>query len=192
MAERSAPDRIAQASPFGGGNPLKGRPSAPGKPGVTIEWIVNATQAEVASFKVNAPVLDAAAAVARRFDGDISFRNGPSRLFLVARDGDRLDALRAAVPPSEGTVIDQSHGRVCLAVEGPRATDTLSKLFAIDFDAGVFKAGTGVATAHHVMFALIYRENDSRFLVFPHRSFARDFLEALAQAAAEYGVEIEL
>jgi heterotetrameric sarcosine oxidase gamma subunit len=192
MADRSEPALMPQASPFGDGNPLHGIATASGKPGVTIEWISNRTQADVAAFTVDDPVLDKAAAVARRFDGDFAFRHGPSRLFVVARDGDRLEALRAAVPADKGAVIDQCHGRICLVVEGPRAADTLSKLFAVDFDARVFKPGTGLATAHHVIFSLIWRENDDRFMLFPHRSFARDMLGALARAAAEYGVEVEV
>jgi heterotetrameric sarcosine oxidase gamma subunit len=162
-----------------------------GAPGISIEWLVNRTQAEIASFEPGDAVLEKASAVARRFDGDLSFAHAANRVFVVARDADLLPALKAAVPHDRAAIIDQSHGRVCLAVEGPQVENVLSKLFAIDFDAHVFKTGTGIATAHHVIFALIYREHDTRFLLFPHRSFARDFLKALIKAGTEYGVEIE-
>ncbi len=162
-----------------------------GAPGISIEWIVNQTQAEIVSFDPGNSVLDIVSAVARRFDGDLSFAHAADRVFMVARDDNRLPALKAAVPSDQAAIIDQSHGRVCLAVEGARVSDVLSKLFAIDFDASAFKSGTGIATAHHVIFALIYRENATRFLLLPHRSFARDFLKALIKAGTEYGVEIE-
>ena len=162
-----------------------------GAPGISIEWIINLTQAEVAAFEPGDAVLEKAVNAARRHDGDPAFQHAANRVFVVARDADLLPELHKTVPATKGAIIDQSHGRVCLAVEGPRVEHVLSKLFAVDFELSVFKTGTGVATAHHVVFALIYRENETRFLLFPHRSFARDFLGALIKAGTEYGVEIE-
>ena len=162
-----------------------------GVPGISIEWIINQTQAEVAGFEAGGAVLEAASAVARRHDGDLSFHHAANRVFVVARDADLLPTLKNTVPHSEAAIIDQSHGRVCLGVEGHHVENVLSKLFAVDFNEGSFRAGSGIATAHHVIFALIYRETSTRFLLFPHRSFARDFLQALIKAGTEYGVEIE-
>ena len=162
-----------------------------GTPGISIEWITNLTQAELASFEPNDAVLAKGNAAARRHDGDFAFQHAANRVFVVARDADLLPALRAAVPSDKAAIIDQSHGRVCLAVDGLRVAEVLSKLFAVDFDLRQFKTGTGIATAHHVIFALIYRETETRFLLFPHRSFARDFLKVLIKAGTEYGVEIE-
>jgi heterotetrameric sarcosine oxidase gamma subunit len=162
-----------------------------GTPGISIEWIPNLTHAEVASFSPNDPVLEKASAVARRHDGDLAFQHAANRVFVVARDTDLIPALKAAVPIDKAAIIDQSHGRVCLAIEGPMVESVLSKLFAVDFDASAFKTSTGTATAHHVIFALIYRETETRFFLFPHRSFSRDFLKALIKAGTEYGVEIE-
>jgi heterotetrameric sarcosine oxidase gamma subunit len=188
---RTEPQTLKIDSPFG----VLLTPDRIGKkdgaPGISIEWLVNQTQAEIASFAPGDSVLEKAVAIARRFDGDLSFAHAANRVFVVARDADLLPALKAAVPIDKAAIIDQSHGRVCLAVEGPCVENVLSKLFAVDFAASVFKNGTGIATAHHVIFALIYRENETRFLLFPHRSFARDFLKALIKAGTEYGVEIE-
>jgi heterotetrameric sarcosine oxidase gamma subunit len=188
---RNEPQSLEIDSPFG----LLLVPDRIGKkdgaPGISIEWLVNQTQAEIASFDPGDAVLEKAAALARRHDGDLAFQHAANRVFVVARDADLLTALKAVVPHDRAAIIDQSHGRVCLAVEGACVEDTLSKLFAVDFDKSAFKNATGIATAHHVIFALIYREHDTRFLVFPHRSFARDFLKALIKAGTEYGVEIE-
>jgi heterotetrameric sarcosine oxidase gamma subunit len=188
---RDEPQSLEIDSPFG----LLLVPDRIGKqdgaPGISIEWIVNQTQAEIASFDPGDAVLEKAAALARRHDGDLAFQHAANRVFVVARDADLLPALKAAVPNHKAAIIDQSHGRVCLAVEGPQVENVLSKRFAIDFDAYVFKTGTGIATAHHVIFVLIYRESENRFLLFPHRSFVRDFLKSLIKAGTEYGVEIE-
>lgn len=162
-----------------------------GTPGISIEWVHHQTQAEIASFVPNDEVLKLAAAAAQRHDGDLSFQHAANRVFVVAKDGDLLPAFARTVSSEFAAIIDQSHGRVCLAVEGFRVEDVLSKLFAVDFDIASFKANTGISTAHHVVFALIYREDKNRFLLFPHRSFARDFLSSLIKAGTEYGVEIE-
>lgn len=188
---RSEPQAGLIESPFG----TLIRPARLGKqdgvPGVSVEWIVNLTQAEAASFEPGDPLLQKVAAIPRRYDGDLSFQYAANRMFVVARDADLLAALQQAMPEAKGAVIDQSHGRVCLAIEGPRVEDVLSKLFAVDFSSAAFKTRTGIATAHHVMMTLIYRQHEQGFLLFPHRSFARDFLGALIKAGAEYGVEIE-
>ena len=188
---RNEPQIIAFDSPFGDALAPARIGKKQGAPGISIEWIPNLTQAEVASFGPADSVLEKASAIARRHDGDVAFQHAANRVFVVARDADSLPALKAAVSSDKAAIIDQSHGRVCLALEGTRAENVLSKLFAVDFDLSAFKNGTGIATAHHVIFALIYRENEIRFLLFPHRSFARDFLAALIKAGTEYGVEIE-
>ena len=188
---RTEPQTIAFDSPFGDLIVPNRIGKKNGAPGISVEWVVNQMQAEVASFEAVDNILEKAANVARRHDGDFSFQNAANRVFVVARDADLLPALQAAIPSDKAAIIDQSHGRVCLAVEGPNVENVLSKLFAVDFDERVFKIGSAIATAHHVIFALIYRENDARFLLFPHRAFARDFLKSLIKAGTEYGVEIE-
>jgi sarcosine oxidase, subunit gamma len=162
-----------------------------GAPGISVEWIINKTQAEIASFETGHTVIGEACAAARRHDGDFAFQHAANRAFIVARDADLMPALKTTVESDKAAIVDQSHGRICLAIEGPSVENVLSKLFAVDFDSDAFKINTGIATAHHVIFALIYREHGTRFLLFPHRSFARDFLKSIIKAGTEYGVEIE-
>lgn len=188
---RSELQTIAVDSPFGSLLTAARIGKQDGAPGISIEWIANQTQAEIASFTAGDAVLEKANSIARRFDGDFVFHHAANRVFVVARDADLLPALKVALPSGKAAIIDQSHGRVCLAVEGLAVEDVLSKLFAINFDISAFSIGKGIATAHHVIFALIYRETETRFLLFPHRSFARDFMKALIKAGTEYGVEIE-
>ena len=188
---RTQTDNITFDSPFGNVLTPARIGNQDGKPGVSIEWIVNLTQAEIASFVPGDTVLEKADTIARRHDGDLVFQHAANRVFVVARDSDLLPALKAVVPTDKAAIVDQSHGRICLAIEGAAVENILSKLFAIDFNAAAFKIGTGISTAHHVIFVLIYRQSETRFLLFPHRSFARDFLKSLTKAGTEYGVEIE-
>lgn len=162
-----------------------------GPAGLSITWEPFRTQAEVAVFDGAAATLEKAAKAAAKADVDARvMHHAASRNFIFAKNADVLAAVRKAVPAAQGAVIDQSHGRVALAVAGPKVEDTLSKLFAVDFHIAAFPAGTGIATAHHVIFALIWRESAERFILFPHRSFARAFLSDLIRAGAEYGVVV--
>jgi heterotetrameric sarcosine oxidase gamma subunit len=183
------------ANPFPGFDPFANAPAASGKPGVLVEWVQCATIAELAVFNATSAdalkLFDTVTTLSARSKTAYSFRHAHNRICIVSQTIDLLDELRNMTPVETGAVIDQSHGRVCLSIEGDHACDTLSKLFAVDFDVRVFKPTTGIATAHHVIFALIYRETETKFLLFPHRSFARDFLGSLMRAAAEYGVEFE-
>jgi sarcosine oxidase subunit gamma len=164
---------------------------ADGAPGVTLQWLPLRTMAEVACFAIDDPLLATAIGATRAKGGAFGFRTGPGRAFVACLHDDMVPQLQSLVPSSRGAVIDQSHGRVAIRIAGPAVEWTLSKLFAVDFDLRAFKPGTGLATAHHVIFALVYRENDEAFTLFPHRSFARDFLGALIRAGEENGIEVQ-
>lgn len=162
-----------------------------GAPGVTLQWLPLRTMAEVACFAIDDPLLQTVIGATRAKGGAFGFRTGPSRAFVACPHDDMVPQLHGLVPQERGAVIDQSHGRVAIRISGPAVEWTLAKLFAVDFDLRAFKPGTGVATAHHVVFALIYRNGEEAFTLFPHRSFARDFLAALIRAGEEKGVEVQ-
>jgi sarcosine oxidase subunit gamma len=186
MADIMFPDH-----PFGAmlADGRSGKPD--GAPGVTVRWQPMRTMAEVACFAVDDPLLSTVIGATRAKGGAFGFRIGPQRAFIACERDDMLAQLASLVPTGRGAVIDQSHGRVAIKVSGPSVEWVLSKLFAIDFDARAFKPGTGIATAHHVVFALIHRETEESFTLFPHRSFARDFLAALVRAGEETGIDIQ-
>jgi sarcosine oxidase subunit gamma len=89
------------------------------------------------------------------------------------------------------SVVDQCDGIALVRVSGPKARDTLCKLFAIDLDARAFLPGdVAVTPAGHVG-ATLWRLDDVQgqavFEIGVHRSFAVDFLTHLGEAAAEFG-----
>ncbi len=123
-------------------------------------------------------------------EGASAFGFAPGR-FLVAADEESVPArLAEALPAAAGTVLDLSHGRTVLRVEGFAAEQVLSKLFALDFRAAAFPLGAGRATIHHQIQALIQRTGERRFDLIVFRSFARSFWTTLCHAAEEYGYEI--
>ena len=186
-------DTLDIASPFADTLAPARHGNPDGLPGVTLARVVNVTQAEIALFgQISGG--DMAGLGLGKSDkpkpaGRILFQTGPRRVFVVDRDKDILPALRKAVGANTGAVIDQSHGRVCLEMAGPRAADALMKLVAVDLDPSACAIGSGLATSHHGLSMLIWRAGSEKFLLFVHRSFARALARALIRAGEEYGLE---
>jgi methylglutamate dehydrogenase subunit D len=162
-----------------------------GAPGVTLTAKPMRTMAEVACFAADDPLLATVIGATRAKGGAFGFRIGPQRAFIACAHDDMIAQLKGLVPPARGAIIDQSHGRVAIRAAGPEVEWMLAKLFAIDFDKRVFRPGTGIATAHHLVFALIHRESETAFTLFPHRSFARDLLQSLIRAGEERGIAVD-
>jgi sarcosine oxidase subunit gamma len=88
-------------------------------------------------------------------------------------------------------VCGQSDGRTIVRVAGLRARDALAKGVPIDLHPGAFKPGDAAVTsvAHiGVHFWQIDALPSYEFCVF--RSFASSFWQWLAEASAEFGVEL--
>ncbi|UUP16060.1 sarcosine oxidase subunit gamma [Nitratireductor thuwali] len=115
---------------------------------------------------------------------------GPGRYLVSSARQGLFETMRAEIDAETGTVTDLSHGRTCIRLEGSACEWVLSKLFAVDFHLTTFPPGTGLATAHHDIFAQIHRSGENRFEIFVFRSFARAFWAALQEAAAETGYEV--
>lgn len=117
---------------------------------------------------------------------------GPDRWLLLTMTGDDLDAqLRAAAEPVGGVVVDQSHGRTVLRIEGAKARDTLAKGTGVDLHPRVFAENTVAQTSlFQLAVSLDRRRGTSSFDVHAMRGFAVHLYEALLQAGGEYGVRV--
>jgi methylglutamate dehydrogenase subunit D len=179
-----------------------GRFGAPGPVGVTLSELQCGSIVQLAAWPGSeGAALDAIRAVTGlTFDlspnagatgeGASAFGFAPGRFLVVDEAEARLDALASAFPKDAGTVLDLSHGRVGIGVEGPKAEWVLSKLFGLDFRQAAFPLGAGKATSHHDISALIQRAGERRFDIYVFRSFARSFWKTLCHAAAETGYEV--
>ena len=119
-----------------------------------------------------------------------AFGFAPGRFLVMADEEGLVEKLGKAFPVEAGTVLDLSHGRTVLRVEGVEAERVMSKLFALDFQIRAFPLGEGRATMHHQIHALIQRTGAQRFDLIVFRSFARSFWTTLRHAAEEYGYEV--
>ncbi len=97
----------------------------------------------------------------------------PSRITLLA------DHLRG-----RGFVCDQSHGRIRIALSGPRAADLLTRGTAVDIDPTAFPVGQSAVTLFGHVSVQLTRTQATRFELTVLRSFAEDLYEMLEHAAA--------
>lgn len=119
-----------------------------------------------------------------------AFQHAPGRWTVIADDAALPEALAKAVGEN-GTVVDLSHGRTVLRIDGAKSRWVLSKLFAIDVHPDALPLQKGLATKHHEIFAQIQRVGEDAFDVIVFRSYARAFWHALRRASEEVGYAVE-
>lgn len=112
--------------------------------------------------------------------------DGPGQWYLV---GDEAMSPAAVKALAEGlgtgvTVIDQSHGRIRIAVEGPVVEDMLARGTGVDL--GHFAVGRATSTLIGHIPAHVTRLSEERFDVMPMRGFAESLWHDFEAMAAEY------
>ncbi|MGF1445498.1 MAG: sarcosine oxidase subunit gamma [Pikeienuella sp.] len=106
--------------------------------------------------------------------------------WLVAGDN---TLIRPDVAPEAGTVLDLSHARTVIRIDGRMARALMARLVAIDLRPGQFEDGTVAATGIEGMgVTLLARAGGIELLVF--RSFAAALWDLMLDTGAQFGVEI--
>lgn len=119
-----------------------------------------------------------------------ALRHAPGRWTVISTEPALAEALARAVG-GNGTVVDLSHGRTVLRIDGEKSRRVLSKLFAVDFGPDAFPLEKGLATRHHEILAQIQRVDADAFDVIVFRSYARSFWHGLTRASEEVGYVVE-
>ena len=120
-------------------------------------------------------------------------RTGPHEFMLIGSGtADRLDALRAHITPDIGALLDLSHARCRVHIEGPHAVATLGKLFALDFRDAAFSVGQLQLSGHHHLPCSLHRLGADSFDMYLLSTYAHGQLESLWDAALEYGVALSI
>lgn len=120
-------------------------------------------------------------------------RSGPLEFLLVGLHAapDRVAQLRAHIPADTGSVLDLSHARVRVRVQGVKAVHALSKLYALDFRPAAFAAGDFKLSGHHHIPCTLHRLDAHSFDLYFLSTYAHGQIAALADAALEYGVSVD-
>jgi len=121
-------------------------------------------------------------------------RSGPFEFLLIGQDdqapSDRVALLRQHVGADIGSVLDLSHARVRVSVQGEKAVDTLSKLYALDFRPAAFAKDSFALTGHHHIPCLLHRLDAQHFHAYFFSTYARGQVGLLEDAALEFGVTL--
>lgn len=116
---------------------------------------------------------------------------GPGRWLVIEPESRDLASLLGQHCPGDvGTVTDLGHARTALRVEGPKVRDLLAKLSILDVDPAVFPPGTCAQTQFGQVGVLLYCRLRDGFDLFLPRSFAVSVLEAVMDAALEFGCRV--
>jgi heterotetrameric sarcosine oxidase gamma subunit len=116
------------------------------------------------------------------------FRTAPDRILLAAPATIILpDSLRSG--PSLA-VLDLSHSRTRIVVEGPAAQDVMARLAPIDFAMTALPIDGFVQTGIHHVGVLINRSTATRFEILTPVTWARSLWEFICLNAAPTGYQI--
>lgn len=105
------------------------------------------------------------------------------------RSGHAARALREALGPGLA-VMDESHGRTTLVLEGPAAEAVLQKGIAVDLAREAFGEGRAMQAGLGGLAVLLLREAPERFVLQVARGFAVSLMDWLLATAAPEGVEV--
>ena len=171
-------------------------------PGVRLSERFGVAIAEVAAWKggesqCRAAIKTAAGLTLKTAPGSGSvkpqaaaFNTAPGRWLVSGEDAGLVTKLADAVG-EDGSVVDLSHGRTGIRIDGPKSRRVLAKLFAIDFSEKALPKGNGLSTAHHDILAQIQRVDADAFDILVFRSFARSFWHLLCRSSEEVGYRVE-
>ncbi len=116
---------------------------------------------------------------------------GPGRYFAVAEDTGLAEKIAAAMPGGAGAVVDLTHGRVGIRIEGGDAETLLQKGATLDLDLRAFPASATATVGIHHMSVTLVRVDEDVFDLFAMSSFADAIWHWVCDSAVEYGWRVE-
>ncbi|RWD51030.1 sarcosine oxidase subunit gamma family protein [Mesorhizobium sp.] len=112
----------------------------------------------------------------------------PGQWFIVGNEtlsvSALLDIVRKLKPHAE--VVDQSHGRIRIAIAGPKATSVLAKGTGADLALSSFPVGHATATLIGHIGAHLTRISEDEFELMVLRGFAESLWDELIELSGEY------
>ena len=117
---------------------------------------------------------------------------GPDQFFVIAegRGEGTLHAEVAGALSGIASVSDQSHGRVIVRIEGPKARAILAKGTPVDLYPDEFPVGKSALTQMAHVVVHLTRVGDDAFELSVFRGFAESFWEWITGQAEEFGYQV--
>lgn len=89
----------------------------------------------------------------------------------------------------EGAILDLSHSRTCIRIDGENAAELLNRHLPLDLREASFTEGCVASTAFHHVGVTLLRRNGGYELFLP-RGFAVSLWELLLESAEQFGLEV--
>jgi heterotetrameric sarcosine oxidase gamma subunit len=200
-------------------SPLARSPIAPAAPVVVSDgWEVSGRRATaaltlsdcapLAKVQARAPIGGRAAAglgvrfgrAARNDDGVLVAGSGPGEWLLIGPPGAdkaivaRLEGMAASAPDETVTVVDLTHGRALIRLNGSSGAAVLAKLCGIDLSDDLTPDGAALRSSVAALATDIIRDDRAgvrSYLLHCERSSGQYLFNALLDAGAEFGIEID-
>jgi len=117
---------------------------------------------------------------------------GPDQYFVLAegRGEGALFAEVSAALAGIASVSDQSHGRVVIRIEGPKARAVLAKGTPVDLYSDEFPRGKSALTQMAHVGVHLTRVGEDAFDLSVFRGFSESFWEWLTEQAEEFGYQV--
>ena len=112
-------------------------------------------------------------------------------LMLVGPAQYLLSGSPVSIPDAEGAVVELTHARTRLFVEGAMAPEVLSRGAPIDFHDSAFPVGAFAQTGIHHTGVLIHRVSAERYEIDTLRTFALTLWHWLEDACLPFGYEVK-
>ncbi len=125
----------------------------------------------------------------RHSDDKILFRIAPDRILITTPS--ELELPGSITGSDALVVLDLSHSRRRIIVEGSAADAVMARLAPIDFRASSMPVDSFVQTGIHHVAVLIHRSAEMRFDIFTPVTWARSIWELICLNAAPFGYNIE-
>lgn len=173
------------------GDLVLGRHGADGEPGVTLDAPArDVVQVLARRGRELADMPGPGASAASAFGTALWLQPGVFAITAPRGPEGALAGRLAATFANTAQVVDQSHGRCTIGIEGPAARTMLAKGIRIDLHPKVFAVG-GVATTECAQLGVtLFRAAEARYELITMATFARELWHFVTEAAAEFGYTV--
>ena len=169
-------------------SPLEGRVKLGAQPGLGIQELPGMTQFQVLAHKGKSTALGRKLAALEGVEenGLFIYATAPGEYWVFAEENDAHDvkALLSKKFSETVSIFDQSHGRLVLRIEGPRAADIVAKGSPLDLDA---MPGSGAAhtVIEHMPVLVCQRTKPACYDISVPRSYAISFVAWLMETVRD-------
>ena len=118
----------------------------------------------------------------------VSFRTGPDSLLIWHQTAEAASDSLAKLDPSATPILDLSHSRVHVRVEGAKSRDLMMRLTTVDIRSHSFPISSFAQTTLHHTSTLIYRSGAKQYELLIPSSYAVSIWEYICLTAHPFGL----